>query len=342
MQKRLRFEDYIKTYNCNKSLQFYPIILRLKRKGFPLRAIEQLYSSVIPKSTLYFWYNQKRIPAQFRSFSNAKKRVSSEEIELLAPLIGSIFGDGGITNEGYVHYCNTEPFLILRFRKIIESVFAGELPCLSEDKGAMHLVYSPRIGRALWCIFGKFSFGADTKIITGQIRAMPLDWRIKMVSALYDDDGSAVKLKHCGYVAFKQKLKNIAVFVQNVVSECGIRSALSPDGDKWHLRIYSYRDMLKFKHTINFAEGYRKRETLDRILGSIHAPHFVTKEIILNLLKDGPKTYNEIAKSFSLNPKTIRGHMHGWNKDSQKESLIKLGLVNAVKSGRKVTYSLAQ
>ena len=93
---------------------------------------------------------------QFSSFANSKKSFSGKEIGKMGELIGSILGDGGIISKGHVHYCNTEEFLINRFKANMLELFPEEVPCESKDKNAMHLIYSPRIGRVLWCLLEDF------------------------------------------------------------------------------------------------------------------------------------------------------------------------------------------
>lgn len=342
MFARIYFKDFAETYGkSHNPVLYYPTIMRLKKKRVSLNSVEKIYNGIIPKSTLYFWYNKQRIPAQFNSFLNAKKSFSEKEIGRMGELMGSILGDGGIINKGHVHYCNTEQFLINRFKANMLELFPKEVPCETKDDNAMHLVYSPRIGRVLWCLFDKFSYGKDTKIITSELNSMPLNWKIQVVRALYDDEGSAVRLKKGGYISFKQKSDSITKFVQDVLIECGIKSIIT-DYNRIHMiRICSYADMKRFSESINFSEGYRKRIKLSTILESYKYPQGDTKNRIMDILKCGPKTYHEIAKHFELNPKTIRGHIHGWNGGSQKESLIKQGLVKVLKQGRKAIYSVA-
>ena len=269
MQERIYFADFAKTYGRNyRSIMHYPDVIRLKKRGISIISVEKMFKGIIPKSTLYFWYNEKRIPVQFSSFANSKKSFSGKEIGKMGELIGSILGDGGIISKGHVHYCNTEEFLINRFKANMLELFPEEVPCESKDKNAMHLIYSPRIGRVLWCLFGRFSCGKDTKIITDKINSMPLDWKIEVVRALYDDEGSAVKLKKGGYVSFKQKSQSITQFVQNVLAECKIRFITTEYKGMYMVRICSYADMKRFGEIINFSEGYRKKAKLSVILES--------------------------------------------------------------------------
>lgn len=333
MKLSISFKDYLGTYQNRRKFIHYQDILSLKKKGASLKSIEDKYLSKIPKSTLYFWYNGKRIPQAYQSFIEAKTKFLEEDIEHLAPIIGNLLGDGGISKEGYTHYCNTEDILIRYFKERMLVVFPNEKPCITKYKNATHLIYSPRVGRALWCLFGKFSYGTDTKNITTEIMQRSLNWKKQLLTAIYDDEGSSVKLRSGGYVSFKQKPKGIALFVQSVLAEYNIKSLLTDDNGKWMLRICSYRDMLKFKENVNFSEGYRKREKLDEILNSYKHPQFQTKEQILQILKQCPKTYREIAKETGLNSHVIYGHLHGWKKSGKKDGLIKMGYVLKTKEG---------
>ncbi|MBU2589408.1 MAG: LAGLIDADG family homing endonuclease [Nanoarchaeota archaeon] len=341
MVLKINFKQYLKTYNTKLSKAiYYPKILRLKKKGLSLKSIENLYDNLIPKSTLYFWYTEKRIPRIFLSFLKAKKKFSKEDMQTFAHVIGNIIGDGGITNKGYTHYCNTEKFLIKKFKNNMERIFPEEKPCITNHKNATHLTYSPRVGRIIWCLFGKFSFGKDTKKITIGIISQPLKWKMKLLTSLYDDDGSAVKLKQGGYISLKQKLKGIILFVQITLAECNIKSMISYDQGKWLLRISSYKEMLKFKKEINFSKDYRKRERLDEILSTIKYPHFITKQKIVDFLKTGPKSFQNITEQFNLKRGTLHGHLRGWRKDSKEDGLIKNGIIIKIKAGKEIFYML--
>ena len=193
------------------------------------------------------------------------------------------------------------------------------------------------MGKVLWCLFGKFSSGKDMKIITLQIKKMPKEWKAKMLRAWFNDDGSVPKY---GVIAIKQKLKPLILFIQGILSELGIKSQITKDGDRWLLRICSYKDMMKFKEKIDFSKGYRKSQKLSDIIEKIKRPHFETKNKILDLLKKSPKTREEISKLLSLSEGIVYGHLHGWKRKSKKSNpcLIDLGLVKVKKEGKINAY----
>jgi len=261
--------------------------------------------------------------------------------EKLALAIGHIFGDGGINNKGRVYYCNSEKFLIHEFINSM-SIFGVE-PWIKEEKNITRIVYPVSVGRALWKLFGKFSSGKDTKIITNEIIEMPLEWKSIMIMAWFNDDGSVINIpSNYKVVAIHQKLKPLVIFIKDTLNELGIKSKIIEDDKKWLLRITGYENLIKFKDNINFSEDYRKREQLNEMINSITRPHFFIKNKILNLLKESPKTRKEIVKLLDLNPGVVYGHLHGWKRKNRKSNLglIDLGLVNVNKQ-RKNIYELS-
>lgn len=260
----------------------------------------------------------------------------------LALAIGHLFGDGGIQNNGRVHYCNTEEFLIEEFLNSM-SIFKIK-PWKKEEPNITRIRYPVEIGKKLWLLFGKFSYGKDTKTITKEIDEMPLSWKAKMLSAYFNDDGSVVNFPpNYKVIAIKQKLKNLIEFIGETLKELGINSSIQKDENRWHLRIHGYKNLKKFQEKVNFSENYRKRKKLEELIASISRPKQITKEQILKCIKKGIKTRKEISEKLGMDPQIIYGHLHGWkrkNRNSNK-GLIDLGLVKIKKKGRINIYELS-
>jgi len=260
----------------------------------------------------------------------------------LALAIGHIFGDGGIQNNGRVHYCNSERFLIDEFINSMK-VFNAQ-PWIKEESNVIRVRYPVSIGRKIWSLFGKFSSGKDTKIITQQIKDMPKEWKVKMLQAWFNDDGSVVNMPpNYKVIAIKQKLKPLILFIKEILNEFKIKSKIMEDEGKWLLRIHGYENMLKFKECINFSEGYRKREKLDDMINSINYPYFVTKKKILKLLKKSPKTIKEISQLLNFNRNVVYCHLHGWKRKTRKNNLglVDLGLVKVKKERKMNIYAIS-
>ncbi len=258
----------------------------------------------------------------------------------LALVIGHIFGDGGINNKGRVYYCNTEKFLIDEFVNSMNRIFNIK-PWIKEEENIIRVVYPVSVGRELWAVFDKFSFGKDTKIITSQIREMPLKWKIKVLQAWFNDDGSVINyLPNYKVIAIKQKLKHLIEFIKEVLEEFDIKVKVEKDSGKWLLRIFGYENIVKFSKNINFSKSYRKSEKLEEMIKSITRPHFVTKKRILKLLEESPKTIKEISQRLSMNKQVIYGHLHGLKRRSRKSNfgLIDSGAVIFKKVGRNNIY----
>jgi len=164
--------------------------------------------------------------------------------EKLALAIGYLFGDGGISKDGRVHYCNSEKFLINEF--IISMGIFNIKPYLREEEGIFRVRYPVSVGNKLKGLFGEFSSGKDTKKITKEIFNMPLNWKIKMLRSWFNDDGSVVNSSpNYKVIAIKQKLENLIVFIRDTLKEIGIESHLHNEGKIWCLRIFGYKNIKK-------------------------------------------------------------------------------------------------
>jgi hypothetical protein len=338
MKLKISYKDFVNTYpEVYKAALFYPKFLRLKKNKLSFRQVKNILSSKVPISTLYFWYNNKRIPMPFKEFSKIKKEFNKNDLENLATIVGHILGDGGITKEKILRYCNTEEFLIQEFQNAIENVFdVKPMNKFKENSGIIRLDYSRLISRILLCLFGEFSLGEENKKITHQIDKMPIWWKVKLLQALYDDDGSVPESGHYVGVTFKQKNKAITLWVQKVLRQLNIVSRLTKDGSKWHLRITNYLNLMKFRDKVNFSRGYRKQIHLDKIIEKIKFPHWKTKNQIIELLIEKPRTRKELTYLLKLKPGTIYGHLHGWKRKKIKSNkgLIDLKFVKMKKVGR--------
>jgi predicted transcriptional regulator with HTH domain len=262
----------------------------------------------------------------------------------LASAIGHIFGDGGINSKGRVYYCNSEEFLIKEFVNCMSKIF-GIKPWIKKEKNITRVVYPVSAGRKLWDLFGKFSFGKDTKIITPLIKKMSLKWKVIMLQAWFNDDGSVVNIPpNYKVVAIHQKLKHLINFIEEVLNEFQIKSRVEEDNKKWLLRIFGYKDIVRFRDNINFSVDYRKREQLGKMIKTITHPHSIIKNKILELLKDSSKTTKEISQRLGMNRYVVYGHLHGWKRKNKKSNkgLIDLGLVKFEKESRKNIYFLSE
>jgi hypothetical protein len=333
---KITYKEFVNAYpKMWHSSLFYPVLLKLKRKGFDFQKIKNILGDEVPESTLYFWFNNKRVPLPFKEFSKIKKEFDRDDSEKLATIVGHVLGDGGIDKKMMLHYCNTEEFLINEFQNAMKFVFdVKPMYKRQEESGIIRLVYPRLLSRILFCLFGRFSLGRDNKQITPEIEKMPMWWKIKLLQALYNDDGSVPKTGHC--VAFKQKDKGIILWVQTTLKELGINSRLTPDETRWHLRITNYLDLVKFRDRVNFSKGYRKQIQLNKTIEQIKFPHWKTKYKIIKILKEGPKTRKELAAILHLKSGTVYGHLHGWKRTKRKSNLglVDLRLVKVKKVGR--------
>ena len=332
---KLKYKDFANTYSgLYKTARFYPEVLRLKKNNLNFKKAQKLLMNRVSNSTLYSWWLNKSTPLPFKDFKSIKNEFSHQDIENLATIIGHILGDGGISKKKFLHYCNTELFLIDEFQKAMRNVFNAKAKVRKEESGIMRLCYGRKFSRVLITLFGNFS-GEEDKKITPQIDKMPIWWKVKLLQALYNDDGSVPKTET--YVSLKQKDKNMILWTQKTLREMDINSGLTKDGSNWLLRIAGYRNLLKFKEKINFSKEYRKQIQLDKIIEKIKFPHWETKNKILKLIKNGISKRKEIAKKLKMNEYVIYGHLHGWKRLYRKSTLglVDLGIVK-IKKIRKI------
>ncbi|XOB41423.1 MAG: LAGLIDADG family homing endonuclease [Candidatus Nealsonbacteria bacterium] len=338
MNLKINYQDFVNTYRdgYNTAL-FYPKVLKLKKRSLSIFEIEKKVDYKVPKSTLYFWTNYNKIPLAFNDFKNLKKRFYNKDIEYLATIIGHILGDGGIDKTKVLHYCNTEKFLIEEFRIAMKKVFNVQVKVRKETSGIMRLRYARKFSRALISLFGKFA-GEKDKEITSQIDKMPIWWKRKMMQAFYNDDGSVPKTEK--YVSLTQKNKDIILWIQRTLKEMDIKSGLSEAGSNWLLRVTGYRNLLKFRDKVNFSPSYRKQIQLEEIIKKIKFPHWKTKNRIIELLRKGLRTRQEIADIIKMDKGVVYGHLHGWRRCHKTSTLglIDLEMVRVKKNGRTNLY----
>ena len=342
MKLKIKYKDFVNTYpNRYKFAIFYPIFLELKNKGFDSRKIQEILGTNVGRPRLYFW-SKGGVPLPFKEFFRIKREFDKNDLERLAVIVGHIFGDGGIDKNKFLHYCNTEEFLINEFQCAMEKVFNIEATTYyhTESCGITRLRYPRLFARILLCLFGEFSLGKDNKKITQQIEDMPLEWKAELLRVWYNDDGSVPDSGHYKCVAFKQKDKHLILWIQKTLKELNINSKLDKDGNRWHLRILNYLDMLKFKKRVGFSKGYRKQIRLEKIIKEVECPHWKTKVEIIKLLKRKPRTVKELAKYLNLETGTIHGHLSGWKRSKQTKrkstpGLINMNLVRMEKNGRR-------
>jgi len=343
--RKIKYQDFVKEYPQKyKTALFYQTFLKLKKKGSNLSEIKSILGSNAPEWALRLWFHGS-VPLPFKEFSEVKTEFTTEDMDYLATIIGHTLGDGGITKQKFLRYSNTEEFLIDEFRYATEQVFnANPTSYYRESSGIIRLTYPRLFSRVLLCLFGKFSLGKDSKKITPQIESMPMELKIRLMRAWYNDDGSVPDSERYKCVTFKQKDKKLILWVQKTLKELGIKSKLSKDEGCWHLRILNYLDMVKFRDKVGFSREYRKQLHLGQILKESKCPHWKTKLEILGSLKEIPKTRKEIVEQLNLEPGTIYGHLHGWKrKNVTKKStlgLVKMNLVKVKKQGKKNIYFL--
>jgi len=345
MKLKMGYKNFVKNYpEIYHSAVYYPTFLKLRKKGNSFQTIKNTLYKKVPYSTLHFWFHG-RIPLPFKEFSSIKKEFNEKDLENLGTIVGHVLGDGGITRKKILRYCNTEDSLIDEFQNAINDVFhKSPMNKFKEKTGIIRLDYPRLISRALLCLFGEFSLGGGNKKITYQIDRMPVWWKIKLIQAFYNDDGSVPDSGHYMGVTFKQKDKDLTLWVQKILKKLGIISRLTKDENRWHLRITNYLDMVKFREKVNFSKGYRKQVHLDEIIARIKYPHWKTKNQIIELLKKRTKTRKELVSILNLKAGTIYGHLHGWKRKGKikktTKGLVDIGMIKVRKKGRINIYEL--
>lgn len=338
------YNDFVKEYReTHRNALYYPEVLRLRKEGYTIPEIREEIGENISQSLLYSWTSADRVPLPVKDFRELKTEFSNTDISDLAVIVGHIIGDGGISRDHVLHYCNTEEFLIEKFRSSMSNLFGTNKKPREEPSGIMRLNYGRKYSRLMRSLFGNFAEGSkdnsDNKRITEQIEVMPDDWKNTMLRSLYEDDGSVPRTQN--YVSLKQKHKRIITWVRKHLKQLGIHSGLTEDNSLWLLRVSGYSNLMKFRKEIGFSPGYRKGNQLDRIIDGISHPHLATKKRIVRLLGKRPRTAGEIAQILGVDKDLIWGHLSGWkrSKESERKShpgLMDLGVVTTRKRDKKV------
>ena len=99
MAYKIKYQDFVRTYSKSSHLAIeYPRVLQKFKRGWNTEKISKYFG--ISYQTIWKWVKKKSIPVPFVEYGKIKKEFSKKEIGDLAPVLGHIFGDGGIINRG--------------------------------------------------------------------------------------------------------------------------------------------------------------------------------------------------------------------------------------------------
>lgn len=212
----------------------------------------------------------------------------------LGSIVGHILSDGSIDKHfNQVFYSNSNKELLEEFKEAMSIIFGIEpriwvqekphfgktkwMKRLSElkdiPKGHNVGLFYPRIcGVILHSIFGLFAYGKK-KQITEQIKNSNRQFKIGLLRAFFDDEGSIISSSHT--MKIHQDNKSILEGIIYLLSDFDIKS--NP------IRFYIKRT--KKRHYFNIT-GFREYDTFNRIIGCTSSKKKEQFELLINKVKN--------------------------------------------------------
>jgi len=202
----------------------------------------------------------------------------------LGSIIGHILGDGSIDKRFHsVFYSNSNQELLKEFSGYMEDIFGikpriwvQDVPNYGHTKWLKRVItfkdipkghnvglFYPKIcADILYELCGKFAEGGN-KIITEKIKTLNMNFKISLVRAFFDDEGSVNSKNYT--VRFHQDRKEILEEVIKMLKDCGISSnpiRAYTKGDKlrYYFNITSFNEYSKFYNFIGCTSSKKKRE----------------------------------------------------------------------------------
>jgi hypothetical protein len=214
----------------------------------------------------------------------------------LGSIVGHILGDGSIDKRySQPFYTNSNVDLIKEFANNMESLFGVKPRIWIQTTGNFNDVKSTWLGRVnslenipknrqiglfypricgvvLHHIFGLFAYGKK-KQITEQIKNSNKEFKIGLIRAFFDDEGSINSSSHT--MRLFQDNKSILKGIKHLLSDFNIRT--NP------IRFYIRKN--KKRHYFNIT-GFREYDTFNRIIGCTSSKKKEQFELLINKVKN--------------------------------------------------------
>ncbi|MDI6825753.1 MAG: LAGLIDADG family homing endonuclease [Candidatus Aenigmarchaeota archaeon] len=265
----------------------------------------------------------------------------------LASIIGHCFGDGHTSIQKCWYY-NTTRELLEKFKNNLKSAFSTNLELkIKKDRRKLYRMFIPiSIGHLLIMVGAPKGKKVNQQLVVPDwIINGSKEIKAKFLRALFDDE-ACVSFRKGGKNSiifglstrkeFVKFLKEFLNSIQKILSDIGIESNELYKGrpsykpffgkDKWieipkevksrsikiEFTITGYKNFLKFFHQIGFTHPL-KHMKLQKIISNykyFYYRHGKCEGLIINELKEGPQTIQNLMKKLNRSDDAIRYHLH--------------------------------
>lgn len=269
--------------------------------------------------------------------------------ENLVRIVAHIIGDGGITKYFDPFYSNGDAVLLNNFKEYMNQIF-GYNALREYGSGNRKIIWYPRIvGKMLIEMFGPFSFGRTSKYIPDILMGHNEKLKVCFLNSLYGDEGSTLPYQLGLYqgkrsskllIQVKSMLNELDIKTNNILRVSNNNLMIDPRTDKLYLAdevfvltISGYKEIIKFKNKVNFPSGSVKENNFLNMLKTRYPKEVKrnkigeTKSLILENIKNKPKTVKEISEDLGFSKRLIYWHLQTLlleNKVLLESGLVKL------------------
>jgi hypothetical protein len=223
----------------------------------------------------------------------------------LGAIVGHILGDGSIEKRFHsVFYSNSDIFLLDEFRKYAKDVFGIEPRIWVQEKRAFHekskwlikvsnlkqvpknhsvgLFYPKICCDILYAICGKFAEGRN-KNITKKIKKSRSEFKIGLVRAFFDDEGSIRSDNHT--MRLHQDKINILNDIKEILKKFNIESNIIRSYNKkgkvrYYFNITGFKNYYKFFKIIGCTSP-NKRKEFELLINKVRNSKYFKKKYAL-------------------------------------------------------------
>lgn len=269
-------------------------------------------------------------------------RVTPEFTSILAHFMGD--GTDKKTRDGTTSYTQYNDFGLENFQKKIINVFGKPERCIISKK--YHTVFVPKsITSILKKCFSVKSFGTYESSVPEILYSMPDEHKLAFLVAFLVDEGTIYDTVSFRLANRKlvEQVRKIAISLGYICS--GLLTSRNKNGNVYGFSISNYslrklsNDIKRLSKKYPTCNLTQKQEHFDYLtsLGRSSIPKREvnkTKELLLVLLKDEPKTVLELAKLAGVCRRTTRGHL------DDMERLKKVRVIGKKSMGAKLWLAI--
>ncbi len=235
----------------------------------------------------------------------------------LARVLGSMLGDGSIhineeENVVDLRYHNTDPRLIERFTRDIETLFDRK-PAVSVRRGHERH-HKNKFQASISSVTGRVLRRINERVRNDGLEDIPSPYRRSFVGALFDDEGHISR--ECK--AFISNTDHTLLEgVQDILSSMNIDSKPSRSEHKLHIR--GRPNLTRFLDRIPIAADEKFYRGCDALR---EYPVTMRKANMLASIDESPKTTAELAKQLEISITTVRKAVRELREEEHVEKLV--------------------